>query len=180
MLLGELLVAEKLISQTQLNQALKSQASSPNHSIGRVVSRMYNIPVELIETTLISKSVIPRIEAWFKHNIDQKSKKDGISLSSIISGIELNIKSYVRYEGEAVTFIRNELGYYCEDARDASLEKISLTLSTIKLTTIRKQEILLHDVHIDLTLGTGKIHAENPGFITEARLKLIHALKQTS
>lgn len=178
MLLGELLVQEKIITQMQLNQALKSQSRYPSHSIGKVVSKIFNIPMEIIETTMINHSVIPRIEVWFKKNIDKKSQKDGIPLSSTLKSFEVIINNYTRYEGESVQFIRNEMGYYCEDSRDARLEKISLIIETIKLTTRRKQEILLHDIHIDITLGTSAIRAENPGFITEARLKLLHALKE--
>ena len=178
MLLGELLVQEKVITQMQLNQALKSQSRYPNHSIGKVVSKVFNVPMEIIETVMMSKSVIPKIEVWFKHNIDQKSQKDGIPLSSTIKNFKLEINNYTRYEGEAVHFIRNEMGYYCEDSRDVRLEKIAIIIDTIQLTTRRKQEIILHNVNLDITLGTNEIRAENPGFITEARLKLLHALKQ--
>lgn len=178
MLLGELLVAAKIITKTQLNQALKSQTRYPNHSIGKVISKVFNIPMEIIETTMITKSVLPRIETWFKKNIDQKSAKDGIPISSTIKECEFRINSYTRYEGEAVIFLRNEMGYYCEDSRDASLEKLALVIDTLRLVTRRKQEIILHDIHLDITLGSNEIRAENPGFITEARLKLLHALKQ--
>lgn len=178
MLLGELLVKAKIISQMQLNQALKSQSRYPNHSIGKVVSKVFNVPMEIIETTMISKSVIPTIEVWFKKSIDQKSPKGAIPPSSTIKEITLNISTYTRYEGEAVHFIRNEMGYYCEDTRDVRLEKLSIIIDSLQLTTRRNQDIILHDIHIDVTLGSNEIRAENPGFITEARLKLLHALKQ--
>lgn len=179
MLLGELLVAEKLISQTQLNQALKSRHLYPTHSIGQVISTLFNIPMESIETIMISRYVVPTIEAWFKKNIDKRSKTDDIPLSSSLFAIDITISSFVRYEGEAVTFIRNEMGYYYEESRDAGLEKLALTVDTMKLTTIRKQDIMIHDIQLEFTLGTNAIRAENPGFISEARLKLLHALKQT-
>ena len=178
MALGELLVEAKIITQTQLNQALKSKSRYPKHSMGRVISKMFNIPMEIIETTMITKAIIPQIESWFKKNIDHKSPKDGIPPSATIKDVDLKISSYTRYKGEAITYIRNETGYYCEDTRDASLEKLALIIDTIKLTTRRKQEIILHDIHLDITLGTNEIRAENPGFITEARLKLLQALKQ--
>lgn len=178
MLLGELLVKNKVITQTQLNQALKSQTRYPNQSIGKVVSKVFNIPMEIIETILISKSVVPQLKSWFKKNIDQKLKANAIPLSSTIKNIELLISSYTRYEGEAVVFIRNEMGYYCEDTRDTRLEKLALVIEAIRLTTRRNQTIVLKDIHLDITLGTNEIRAENPGFITEARLKLLQALKQ--
>ncbi len=178
MLIGELLVKNHIITQTQLNQALKSHNRYPNHSIGQVVSKIFNISPETIETTLITKSIIPTIITWFQKNIARKTQKTAFPLSSSIKKVEIEISSYTRYEGEAVQFIRNEMGYYCEESRDTSLEKLALTLETIKITTIRKQEITLSDVHLNITLGSNEIKTENPGFLAEARLKLLHALKQ--
>ena len=178
MLLGELLVKHKVITELQLSQALKAQTRYPNMSIGQVVSKVFNIPIEIIETTMITKSVLPKIEVWFKKNIDQKSKKDGIPPSATIKEFALDIAGYTRYEGEAVHFLRNEMGYYCEDSRDARMEKLAIVIKEIQLTTRRNQLITLNDIHLDITLGTNEIRSENPGFIAEARLKLLHALKQ--
>lgn len=176
MLLGELLVKNKIITQMQLNQALKAHDRYPNQSIGQVVSKVFNIPLEIIETTMLTKSVIPKIEVWFKKNIDQKPKT--IPPSSTIKTLEININSYTRYEGESVTFVRNEMGYYCEEIRDTSLEKLAIVIEEIRLTTRRNQVISLKDINIEISLGSNNIKAENPGFITEARLKLLQAMKQ--
>ncbi len=178
MLIGELLVKNKIITPTQLNQALKARSHYPNQSIGQVVSKVFNIPLEIIETTMLTKSLVPKIGVWFKKNIDQKSKNIGIPPSSTIKTLEININSYTRYEGESVTFVRNEMGYYCEEVRNTSLEKLAIVIEEIRLTTRRNQVISLKDIHIEITLGSDEIKAENPGFITEARLKLLQAMKQ--
>ena len=176
--LGKYLVEAEIITQKQLDHALKSQSRYPNWSIGKIIHQMFTVPMEIIETMMITRIVTPIIESWFKKNIDQKSQKDGIPLSTTIKDFTLTIHSYTRYEGEAVTFIRNKMGYYCEDTRESTSEKLSILIDTVKLTTRRQQEILLYKIKIAINLETNKIKAENPGFITEARLKLLHAIKQ--
>ena len=180
MLLGEALIEAGVITDEQLKKAVLAQKRFPNHSLGRIVVKLFNVPVEIVETTFIKMVILPILEQWFRRELAFKPGPNGLNLADMLSVIEIDLTSFARYEGERVSFLRNDEGYYLEEKRHAKIESLSLEVKTFYLRTIRRQEITLHDAGFEVILGDSKhqVKPENPGFVAEARLKLMQALKQ--
>ncbi len=178
MLLGEALIEASIISADQLKKAIVAQQRFPNHSLGRIIVKLFGVPVEIVETTFIKKVVLPFIDEWFREELAKKPGIGGVNLADMISSIDLDLSSYRRYEGEQVYFQRNDQGYYVEQNRDTKLEKISVKIDFFLVRTIRRQEVVLKDALFEVTLGRKSIRPENPGFVAEYRLKLLHAMKE--
>ena len=179
MLLGEALIDAAIISKEQLQKAMVAQKRFPNHSLGRIVAKLYDVPAEVIETVFITKVVVPVIEEWLRRQLASKPGPGGVDLAAMVAGIEIDLVSYSRYEGELVFFRRNEQdGYYVEQKRMNKLENVTVEIATITLLTIRRQRVVFNDVSLEVPLASKNVRALNSGFLPEARLKLLHAMKQ--
>lgn len=178
MLLGEALIEAEVITEGQLQKALLAQKRFPGHALGPIVAKLFDVPSEVVETVFIKKVVVPIIDRWFRRELASKPGPGGINLGDMISDITIDLMAYSRYEGELVSFRRNEQGYYLEQRREAKLEKVTVEKVAVTVRTIRRQEVSFANVALELALDSKYVRPVNPGFVVEARLKLLQALKQ--
>ncbi len=178
MLLGEALIKAKVISQDQLQKALKVQASNTHLSLGEILVKLFSIPRDVVESHYASVYIIPFIEEWFQGQMDTKEFSDGVPLSSIIDNLALTVPSFTRHQGETVSFSLAEDGMYRENSFIMRMEKILATIDPLIITTKKQQKIVFNNVHLEVNLEDKGVHPENLGFISEVKLRLWKSMKE--
>ena len=178
MLLGEALIKAGIVTESQVQEALKAQSSNQHLSLGEVIHRLCAIPREIIESHYMALAIIPFIKEWLQKKLHKKSFADGLTLASTIADITLTIPRFSRYEGEVASFELLEDGMYKENSIQTKVERIRATVDPLIFTTVRKQEIVFNDVHLEIRLDEKGVRPENPGFLSELKLRILKATKE--
>ncbi len=178
MLLGEALIAAGVITEAHLQKALQAQTRYTNLSLGEVIIKLFAIPRDVVESHYINRSIIPFIEEWLRTQLNKKAFSDGLSAGSTIANITVTIPSFTRYEGEAVSFELGADGMYQESSSLTRMERILAIIDPLIITTTRGQEIIIADVHLEVNLADKEIRPDNPGFLSELKLRLLKAHKE--
>lgn len=177
MLLGEVLIKAGVISPADLQTALKTQVHNAHLSFGEIITQLFGVPRDVIESHYINLAMIPFIKAWLEKQLSRQVLGPGQSASDIIADISINIPNFSRYEGEVVSFERQTDGMYGESASLTKIEKIIATVDPLVITTTKGQKILFSNVHLEVGLRDKGVRPDNPGFLSEVRLRLLQAHK---
>jgi hypothetical protein len=177
MLLGEVLIKAGVISPDDLQQALKTQVHNAHLSFGEIITQLFGVPRHVIESHYINHALIPFIRAWLEKQLRHQVIGPGMSAADCLADITINIPSFSRYEGEVVSFERQSDGMYGESASLTKIEKIIATVDPLELTTTKGQKIIFNNVHLEVGLRDKGIRPDNPGFLSEVRLRLLQAVK---
>lgn len=178
MLLGEALIEAGLINEAHLKKALTAQASNPNLSLGEIITKLYDVPRDMVESHYITLAIIPLIKEWLQTELNKKEFSDGLPTGSVIADIAINVSAFSRHKGETVSFKRVEGGMYREISSLMKMERILTTIEFLVITTTKKQKITLNDVHLEVNLKNKGVRPDNPGFLAEVNLRLQKAFKE--
>jgi hypothetical protein len=178
MLLGEALLQAGVISKADLQKALETQTHNTHLSFGDIITKLFAVPRHVVESHYINLAISPFINEWLYKQLTKKSLSDGLPAENIIAGIALTIPVFSRYEGETISFERRADGMYQESSSLTKIEKITVIVEPLVITTTRQQQIIFHHVHLAVSLRDKGIRPDNPGFLPEARLRLLKALKE--
>ncbi|MEN8140112.1 MAG: hypothetical protein ABFR97_02710 [Thermodesulfobacteriota bacterium] len=179
MMLGEALVDAAIISTDQLKRAIVAQKRYPGHSLGQIVVKLYDVPVEIVETLFVKKVLVPALIRWLERELARLPGPGGENLTELIRRVEIGLAAFSRHEGEAVIFSRDEEGYFRQVERDARLERIKARVDSFVIHTTLGQQLCLEDEGFAMILGKNKIKPDNPGFVPTVRLLLIQAMKES-
>ncbi|MEN8257945.1 MAG: hypothetical protein ABFS09_08800 [Thermodesulfobacteriota bacterium] len=178
MLLGEALIRARVISQAHLNKALQVQTGNAHLSLGEILTKLFNIPRNVVESHYINLSIIPLIKEWLQEQLDIKEFSEGIPLRSIIDHIAITVPSFTRHQAETVSFDLGEDGMYRENNSVKKMERILATIEPLVITTKKQQKIVFNNVHLEVNLEDKGVRADNPGFFSEVKLRLLKSLKE--
>ncbi len=180
MLLGEALIKAGLITEAHLNKALQAQTRYPTLSIGEVITKLFAVPRDEVETHYLNLSIIPFVKSWLLDQLNRTMFKNGVRVGSTIADIDITVPSFTRYEGEAVSYTRSDNGMYQEQSSLTRMERVLLIVDPLVLTTSHHQRLVFNTVNLEVSLdkeGKG-VRPDNPGFLSEVKLRLLKAYKE--
>lgn len=177
MLLGEALIEAGLISKAHLHEALAAQASNPNLSLGEIITQLYDVPRDMIESHYITLAIIPRIKEWLQKQLNKKEFSDGLPTGSVIADIAISVSAFSRYKGDIVSFKRIEGGLYRESSALQKMEKILTSIDSLIITTTKQQKVELTNIDLEVNLQDKGVRPDNPGFLAELNLRIQKTFK---
>lgn len=180
MLLGQALIEAGVLTEAHIQKALQAQSRYPNLTFSEVISKLFGIPRDVVESHYINRSIIPFIKEWLQKQMDNKEFSDGFSAGSTIADIAITVPTFTRYEDEAVRFDLIADGMYKGGDSLTRMERILATIDPLVITTTRQQKIIVNDVNLELSLEEKRVRPDNPGFLSEVKLRLLKAFKQES
>ena len=178
-LFGEILVQKKIITEKQLHTALQTQKKDIGLALGDIVARDYSVPVEVLETLFVNELLTPFLKTWFMKTFKEKLKIKGADFSLFITDLDIHISFFTRATCNQTTFTQNTEGQFHRTRQDRIDEQINAVIDTMTIQTIRKQILTFTDIGIKVNLLTKNLSLnDGPGFISEARIRLMQAIKQ--
>jgi hypothetical protein len=178
-LFGELLVQKNIITKEQLNSALQSQKNGAGLALGDIIIRDFSVPQEKVEIIFANKILIPFLKTWLMRTFKEKLQIKGVDLSLFITGLDINISVFSRTTSKQVTFNRDIDGHFIPSSEDRTDELVNAVIDTMSIRTIRKQNITFTNIGVTVNLFTKNLTLnDGAGFISEARIRLMQAVKQ--
>lgn len=177
MLLGEALIKANVMTEAQLEKAIKAKTSYPNLSLGGIIMKLFAIPRDVLESHYINHAIIPFIKEWLQKRMDEKMLSSGVTMGSTIAEIALTIPTFTSYEGEGIIFELGKDGMYQENKTHSKVERVLAIIDPLVITTTQGQEIIFNDIHIEVNLTNKMVSSENPGFLSEVKIRLLKANK---
>ncbi len=178
-LFGEVLVQEEIITNEQLETALHTQKEEMGLALGDILCRDFSIPQETIETLFVNAVLLPFLKEWFPKTFKDKLEIKGVDFGLFITGFDISISSFSRTTSKQITFIKNPEGIFHNRRKDRTEEQINAVIDTMTIQTIRKQLLTFENIGIRVNLFSKTFTLnDGPGFISEARIRLMQAIKQ--
>ncbi len=180
-LFGKVLVQKKIITAEQLDTALQNQEKDTGLALGDIVSRDFSVPQEVVETLFVNEILIPFLEVWFMNTFKEKLKTKGNDFSHFISGLDISISFFTRTTSNQVAFSRNQSGQFQPSMKNRVDEQVNAVIDIMTIRTIRKQTLTFTGISVKVNLLSNNLSlTDGPGFISEARIRLMQALKKKS
>ena len=109
----------------------------------------------------------------------KKLQVKGVDFSFFITGLEISLSSFTRTTANQIIFVRKQDGKFQRNEQKRTDEQLNAVVETLTIQTVRKQKLTFTDISIKVNLFTKTLSLiDGPGFISEARIRLMRALKQ--
>jgi hypothetical protein len=175
--LGYALVMEGLIDEQQLAKSLSVQKLHPTKSIGEIVSKLYNISEEAVESIFVRDILIPSFRNFLYSELKKKINTPDFDLLKAVPAIEIILGNYTR-----VTIVSKTFAYVDNLLRPSThknfLSKIDCSIKTVQLRTLYEKVIEFQDVVVEYDIQNQRITMENPSLIMEAKIRLNQIMKK--
>ncbi len=177
---GEILVREEVITKDQLAEVLEAQKKT-RKEFGLLISQMYSIPVEVVESLYVSEVLVPSMKWSLLQKLIEKFEGSSIEPETVIENILVNISQFSSYLAVKTYYTQDSAARkkYSIVDRSEKLKRIQGKMDKLVLKLKHAESFLLFtDVQFEFVLKNQELIFSNPGFISEVRLKLLQAVKQ--
>jgi len=175
--LGWILVREGVISKEQMEQALDVQKRKfPDQSLGEVVSRLFTIPEEEIETIFINHILFHVVTDWFYREIGQKMGKTSQEIEAIIPHITLTLNGYTRLATRKTTFARKGKHFHPTSSRTA-LSQILAEFDRIEFVSTLGDPLVFSGVQIEYDVQTQHLKIGDQSIGLQVKVRLTQMMK---
>ncbi len=155
MRIGKALVDAEVISEEQLDQALRLHEQEPARSLGELVVEAFGVPAEKVDELNVRAVLLPRFRKLLLTRLLAVSKGDkfakGLDVTSFITGITTLPESFVVQDGKWRRYAFNS--GVCERLKEErgfiTVIDVLVTLKTATGSSIEGRFGVRHDSRVD-------------------------------
>jgi hypothetical protein len=171
-ILGDALVKEGLINQTQLQKSLSVHISHPTKSLGEILSKLYGIAEGKVEAIFVQNILLPAIRNFLYAELQKKINNPDFDLAKEVPSMEIKIRGYQRVTIASKSFTYENDLFYGPATAKHFLFRIDCTIEAIVMRTVYADTLEFKEVFLEFDLQNQRVTLENPSIIMEAKIKL--------